>query len=225
MSRNLRQKNTPLPAQKMSGGGGKHIEESSDDDYGGVDQISDSDEDEPDVEVAEERAIIDSEEDDTQDTPRPYLDESAWDAFSFDDQQDILGQDIAFFEEHLAALAGVSAGDVFQTASEDEVELAGGLTTRRVRFNLSDTETGDEEDDGFFPDIFLPKDELDSSFRREIDQDDGDNGLLSDGSWEFQDADAAEVIEEGEEEDEDADTDSDSESESNSTGSSGYESG
>ncbi|KAE8441766.1 hypothetical protein EG329_004324 [Mollisiaceae sp. DMI_Dod_QoI] len=217
MSRNFRQKIIPPPAQKVSSRRKQNIEESSDDDYGGVDQISDSEEDEPDVEVAEEQAIIESEDD--QDTPRPFLDEGQWDGFVFDGQAEILGQDVDFFEEHLAALAGASDGDIFQTASEDEV-----VNTRRVRFNLSDSETADE-DDGFFPDIFLPKDELDSSFRREIDQDDGD-GMLSDGSWEanesfeLPEAEIARAIEENE----DSSNEEGNSGDESGTGSSGYDS-
>ncbi|KUJ07664.1 uncharacterized protein LY89DRAFT_601204 [Mollisia scopiformis] len=205
MSRNFRQKSASSPAQKVSSRGKQNIEESSDDDYGGVDQISDSEEDEPDVEVVEEQAIIESEDD--QSTPRPFQDEDEqqWEGFEFHGQEEIMGQDTAFFEEQLLALANASNSDLFHNASEDEA-----ISTRRVRFNLSDDDTGEDEDDGFFPDIFLPKDELDASFRREVDRDKGEE-MMSDGSWEFHDHELAEeeiakAIEENEDEE---DTDSD----------------
>lgn len=219
MSRNLRQKNTGTPAKRVSNARKHNFAESSDDDYGGVDQISDSEEDEPDVEVAEEQAIIESEDD--QSTPRPFAeDEEPWEGFAMEEDE-ILDQNVAFFDEHLAALALAAEGDVFLTgASGDEH-----TSTRRVHFNISDSETNDDEEDSFFPDIFLPKDELDSSFRREIDRDDGD-GLMSDGSWEYhdhelQEDEIARAIEENEDEDDEDDNDgSDADSDS-----SGYDSG
>jgi hypothetical protein len=166
MSRNLRHKVTPPPAQKMLRGSRQIQESSDDDDYGGVDQISDSEEDEPDVEVAEERAIIES-EDDLQDTPRPIIDDGqVWEGFEFDAQNEILGQNVPFFD------------DQFVPTGEE-------APARKVRFqNVSDSETADDEDDGYFPDIFLPKSELDDAFRREIDKDDDEH---SNGSyWDFQ---------------------------------------
>jgi hypothetical protein len=211
MSRNLRQKNATSPAQKVSNARKHNIEDSSDDDYGGVDQISDSEEDEPDVEVAEEQAIIESEDD--QGTPRPFVeDEEPWEGFTMEDEE-TLDQNVAFFDEHLAALALAADGDAFLENT----------STRRVHFNISDSDTNDDEEDSFFPDIFLPKDELDSSFRREIDRDDGD-GLMSDGSWEYHDhelpeEEIARAIEENED-DEDEDDGSDANSDS-----SGYDSG
>lgn len=216
MSRNLRQKNATPQAQKVSKHRKQNIKDSSDDDYGGVDQISDSDEDEPDVEVAEEQPIFESEDD--QGTPRPFVeDEEPWEGFTLEEEEGILDQNVAFFDEHLAALALAADGDVFLAhASEDE-----STSTRRVHFNISDSDTNEDEDDSFFPDIFLPVDELNASFRRVIDRDDGD-GLMSDGSWEYQDhelpeEEIARAIEENEDEEADSsDADSDS---------SGYDSG
>lgn len=216
MSRNLRQKNTSLPAQKTSKARRRSFEDSTDDDYGGVDQISDSEEDEPDVEVAEEQAIIDSEDD--QGTPRPFVeDEEPWEGFGMEEDE-ILDQNVAFFDEHLAALALAADGDVFLAAASGDENTS----TRRVHFNISDSDSNDDEEDSFFPDIFLPKDELDSSFRREIDRDDGD-GLMSDGSWEYHDhelpeEEIARAIEENEDDEDDDGSDADSDS-------SGYDSG
>lgn len=215
MSRNFRPKNTPSPARKVSARGKQNISDSSDDDYGGVDQISDSEDDEPDVRAAEEQAIIESEDD--QATPRPFYDDK-WDGFEFNDHEEILSQPLAYFADHLAMLTGVSQhDDVFQSASEDE------RGTRHVRFNLSDSETA-EEDDSFFPDIFLPQDEMDPGFRRTIDQEDGD-GMLSDGSWEAYDAEELpeDEVEKAIAENEDT-SNEDSDSGETDDGSSGYDS-
>lgn len=189
--------------------------DSSDDDYGGVDQISDSEDDEPDVRAAEEQAIIESEDD--QATPRPLYDDQ-YEGFLFDNQPEILQQPMSFFMDHLAALAAAQlANNGSQSASEEE------RGTRHVRFDLSESETA-EEDDSFFPDIFLPQDEMDPSFRRTIDQEDGD-GMLSDGSWERYDAYELpeDLVEKAIAENEDT-SNEDSDSDESEDGSSGYDS-
>jgi hypothetical protein len=74
MSRNLQRKSTATPARKTVQKSSIPTDDSSDDDgYEGVDQISDSEEDEPDVEAAEEDVIRAFEKERL--TPRPESDD------------------------------------------------------------------------------------------------------------------------------------------------------
>lgn len=195
---------------------------SDDSDYSGVDLISDSEEDEPDVEVAEEQAIIESEEEDEDDdaTPQPEGDDdkSSWGGFDmFDDNPGI------FFDEQMVRptvpdIFTGATGWIAEAASDDESQPE---TARRVRFDLSDSDTGvSDAEDNIFPDIFLDQGSLDPGFRRTIENDrdnDNDDPPSDDGSyWDFR-GDEAETVEE------DLDADCDDKSES-SYGSSGYES-
>ena len=230
MSRNLRHRESPPPAQKTVRRNSTTSDGSSDDDYGGVDLISDSDEDEPDVEVAEEQAIIESAEDDDDDVlqsdPRPSIedDQNSWDGIDMDSQE-VLGEDVPFFDEQMARMnapdhdtvATVWNATNSQSDDEDEAE-ASPETSRRVRFDLSESSAGSDDDDDLFPDIFLDQSSLDPAFRRIIESgDDNDDAGASseEGSyWDFQGSDPGAGPEQ-----------SDAEASDSSTGSSGYESG
>lgn len=214
MSRNVRHRSDITPSKKTVRSSARNTDNSSDDDdYAGVDLISDSEEDEPDVEVAEEQAIIASLEDSNDDaTPRPSIED---DDVNFDEleQPDVLG-DVPFFDEQIARMNtpdhDTEATAWISTKGHSQVE-----NTRRVRFDLSDTSTvQSDDDDNIFPDIFLDQNSLDPAFRRIIEDDNEDEpGPPSDeGSyWDFQGSEAGDVAEGSDDDD--------------STGSSGYESG
>ncbi|RFU33535.1 hypothetical protein B7463_g2837, partial [Scytalidium lignicola] len=240
MSRNLRQKSGALPTKKPVRRGSASTtslsSDEDDDDYAGVDLITDSDEDEPDVEVAEEQAIIESAEEDNADdnkhaddsassTPRPVADDdqSSWDGFDITSQEDVLGDNVDFFNEHIARMnapdhdTDTAAWNTTSGMSDDEDTPS---APRRVRFDLSDSSTGlsDNEDD-VFPDIFMDQSKLDPTFRKAIEAEDDNNedeagGSSDEGSyWDFQ---GSEIDVPAEESDKGNESDS-------STGSSGYE--
>lgn len=181
----------------------------SDDDYAGVDLISDSEEDEPDVEVAEEQAIIESEEDDNDNAvlqPDNDDDQSSWAGFDLDDEPTFRGGDPLFNEQ----ISRTSTPNMYAEATAWEA-----TTGRRVRFDLSDSDSSDTEVNAF-PDIFLDQNSLDPQFRRTIENDynnDNDDPPSDEGSyWDFRgdEVDVTETV--GDDDSED------------STGSSGYES-
>jgi len=155
--------------------GSQHtIYDSSDDNYDGVNDISDSEEDEADVTMVEERAILESEQDDDEaETPRPTQEdeESSWEGFD-GESQSVLGDDVPFFDDHMARtqepdLDTATWAAASSLASDDE-------RVRKVRFDLSDSDDEEEDDNNFgFPDIFVPQSELATSFRRQIEQDQG----------------------------------------------------
>jgi hypothetical protein len=167
---------------------------SDDDDYDGVDAISDSEDgEEPDVEEAEEQAIIASEDEDVQ-TPRPSVDDdqSSWDGF--DTQEEILGENTQFFEDHIAR-GHAPDHDTEATVwnhglSEDDMGV-----TRRVHFDIpvgydgADESSDTEDDEEIWPDLFVPQSSLDSSFRKAIESNEDEFlGGSSDGEgsyWDF----------------------------------------
>ncbi|RDW70374.1 hypothetical protein BP5796_08771 [Coleophoma crateriformis] len=197
MSRNLRHKQPATPGRKTVRRSSRTTD-TSDDDYAGVDLISDSEEEEPDVEVAEEQAIIDSEEDDDAPTPRPSVDEQSWEGFDTTSQDDVLGGDGAFFDDHMARMnkpdidTQITAWNATngQTDDEDTPEA------RRVRFDLGSdsSDSLSDNDDSIFPDIFLDQNSLDPAFRKIIengDEADDDPASSNDGSyWDFRGSDA-----------------------------------
>lgn len=182
---------------------------SSDDDYAGVDLISDAEEDEPDVEVAEEQAIIESEEDDNDDVLQPDNDDdqSSWAGFDLEDEPTFGGGNPLFDER----ISRTSTPNMYAEATAWEA-----TSSRRVRFDLSDSDSSDTEVN-IFPDIFLDQNSLDPQFRQTIENDynnDNDDPPSDEGSyWDFR-GDEVDVTE-------NANADEDSEG---STGSSGYES-
>jgi hypothetical protein len=220
MSRNLRQKSIATPTKTTARRSSKTTNDSSDDDYAGVDGISDSEDEETDVEAVEEMAIIESanEDDDLQATPRPSIDDdqSSWDGFPLESEEGVLGQNTPFFDEHMARMHPTHDGE---SSHNSDVDVS---PTRRVRFaSLEDSDTAQSDsEDSLYPDIFVDQNSLDPSFRRMIENgDDNDDGQASseDGSyWDFRDSPEIANVPEGSDEGEESDS---------STGSSGYESG
>ena len=224
MSKNLRYKPNGDMKTKKKPKRSKPSVTSDDSDYDAVDLVTDSEEDEPDVEVAEEQAIIASEEEDDFELPQPDADgHEPWNGFEFDESPD------AYFEEQIApadvpdVFTGAT-GWIAEACSEDESPPE---TARRVRFDLSDSDSApsdaeDNDNDSIFPDIFLDQGSLDPGFRRTIENDhnkDNDDPASDDGSyWDFDGENEVEVV------DEDHDLAADSESDSSNESSSGYES-
>lgn len=97
---------------------GKTMHDSDDDVYNRVDLISDSEEDEPNVEQLEERNIIESEEADDLNTTA-YLDTSdGWEAFELEDG--LFLEDVPFFDEQYGCTDSnilESEMELFQPAS------------------------------------------------------------------------------------------------------------
>lgn len=192
MSRNLRHHRAKgtVPA-KHSARRPSTTENSSDDDYAGVDLISDSEDDEPDVEVAEEQAIIqsaeesDADDDDAHNASRPHEDDDASSWNGFDDTIDDGG---AFFEDHIAR--GYAPDTVNDVATFDALhgECSDDEPTRRVRFDVVEESESEDEDD-MFPDIFLAQNDLDPNFRKAIESNEGNDdhiGSSDDGSyWDY----------------------------------------
>jgi hypothetical protein len=140
-------------------------DESSDDDgYDGVDQISDSeDDDEPDVEAAEEDVMKRAFQDEAL-TPRPESDD--------DSVVDLPSP--SFFNEHVEAIEPNYSSSSSSTA---------GSPDRRVHFDLSedDSESGDDKE---YPDItFFDLDSLAPHFRQLIDEDDKEANSDNEGWW------------------------------------------
>jgi hypothetical protein len=235
MSRNLRHKSQVTPTKKTK----KTVRRNStvtettsdDDDYAGVDAISDSEDgEEPDVEEVEEQAIIESEDDDVQ-TPRPSIDDdqSSWDGI--DTQEEILGENTQFFEDHIARGRApdhdTEANMWSHGLSEDDIG-----TTRRVHFDIpgygaADESSDTEDEEDLWPDLFVPQSSLDASFRKAIESNEDEVfGGSSDGEgsyWDFHGEESAHGIQ-GIQAPADDDDDDDGNSSESSAGSSGYES-
>ncbi|KAH0543467.1 hypothetical protein FGG08_002232 [Glutinoglossum americanum] len=184
---------------------------SDDESYKGVDLISDSEEGEPDVEKAEARVIIDSEEE-TDCLSRTGLSinrsgtalsgrVSDWGDFDVDDG--LLLDDIPLFNQqythldHSLSLDAPTCNGVYSSVSVSERSSG----SRHVRFeddapvtDSTGSNTSDEDDEAF-PDLFLDQDRLDPAFLRMIENDhDGDDnfgfGGSEDGSyWDFRGSD------------------------------------
>ncbi|KAH0565304.1 hypothetical protein GP486_001304 [Trichoglossum hirsutum] len=195
----------PMQDKKIEAAG------SSDDEYyKGVDLISDSEEDEPCVEEAEARVIIDSEEE-AECHSRIGLSinrsgtalsgrVSDWGDFDVDDG--LLLDDIPLFNQQYAHLDHILGHDV---STCNRARSPGNIperpsASRHVRFE-DDTPTTDstssstsDDDDEVFPDLFLDQDRLDPLFRRMIENDNEmDEGFgfgSEDGSyWDFRGSD------------------------------------
>jgi hypothetical protein len=204
MSRNLRHKSTETPSKKSVRRSSRTTDNnSSDDDYAGVDLISDSEDEEPDVEEAEEQAIIESAEEDNDDavqsSPRPSIDDdqSSWDGFDVNSPEEVLGENVPFFEDQMARM-NVPDHDTEATAWNATNGLADGeqspTTKRRVHWaDGTESSSSPSDEDTLFPDIFIGQHKLDSTFRKIIENgdDDDDQGASSDeGSyWDFRGSD------------------------------------
>jgi hypothetical protein len=214
MSRNVRNHTKAIPAKVSARRASTQTNNSSDDDYAGVDLISDTEEDEPDVEVAEEQAIIESADDnDDLNTPRPSM-EDTWEGFS---PESVEGEN-SFFQENIARGRSPNMEAARLTSFEEVLE-------KHVRFASTPTLSDHDEDiNGFWPDanLFMDQSSLAPQFRQAIENDDDEVYASEDGGyWDFQATEASPAAfgENLDEEDEDDDDDE------SSTEGSGYESG
>ncbi|KAG9749877.1 hypothetical protein KCU73_g6719, partial [Aureobasidium melanogenum] len=202
----------------------------SDDDYDGVDMISNSDDEEKSMRKAEEKLMAQDEDDDDESNAAlarrlslSSQNSNQADLAYLEFNDDYLLGDDPFSQPWLDADEIMAAPDFFRegsplTRTESEQTVP---PQRRVRFeeraDMSD-ETDSDNDSDFFPDLFIQQDHLDPRFRRLIEKDD-DHELYQDDSsnagseWDFE-ADEMRMLL-MEEEDEDSDS---------SAGSSGYES-
>jgi hypothetical protein len=160
-------------------------QDDSDDNYDGVDMISESDEDR--LEREEEEMIIQSEEEyeSENNTIRSGKESSdGWDGFP---DNGVTVEENTFFTEHFGRTDPYSSNALYSPATTNEEESPKPAPARRVRFadDLNYTTssgvstTSDTTEQDFFPDLFLQQDELDPHFRRIIEQDSND----SEGSY------------------------------------------
>ncbi|KAK2629109.1 hypothetical protein QTJ16_002212 [Diplocarpon rosae] len=207
MSRNMQQRSPTPPARKVSRSSPQTAQGSdSDDDYGGVDEISGSEDDEPNVEVAEERAIISSEGENDPVVPWPTSDEYApWEGFDWQ-PGDLAPLDGSFFEQEMQKSSSV------EESLDETTDL--GKHVHWQEPQDSDSETISSEDGTeWYGDLFMDKNELDPGFLRQIERDDvneqfSDDGL-SYGEAETDDDDDAEAFGESNEESDSTGYDSD----------------
>lgn len=195
-------------------------ENSDEDDYDAVDLISNSEEEEPEVEELEEKMIIDSEEENEaiMHSPElsmgpPSISSGGWEGFDLDDG--VFLSDVPFFDEQIsrddpnlfnevAIYNAATSLDGFDSQSI-EPEATTTATPRRVRFeeevrrysDSTSTDGSDDEENGF-PDLFMQQDSLDPGFRLMIenDNDEDDGHSLTDGEnsyWDLKDQEELEL--------------------------------
>ncbi|KAI1101350.1 hypothetical protein F4804DRAFT_12908 [Jackrogersella minutella] len=193
MSRNVRQQKPPVTpvkvAKRRGSDASSSLDLSDESGYSGVEDISDSDDDEEDVNAAEEEHILSDELQQTirsSPSPRPHGDEDEQD----DEEDDDDGNDDDDDDENEDDYEGDDDDEVDENASwdgisseadaDEDIIVDQGYTSteRRVRFDIPEdssdgdsTETDEDIDHGFFPDLFVDKSILDPSFRREIEHD------------------------------------------------------
>ena len=203
--------------------------QSDDEVYNAVDLISDSDEEEPDLEQMEEKMIIDSEEEHVgglvprvHPTSPPSTSTEDWQGFDLVD--DTFFSDVPFFDEEIRRTDLI---DLYHDATPiHSRDSPSPQTIRRVRFaddvshsSTSRTASLASVDNDIFPDLFMHQDSLDPSFRRLIENDfDEEAQSLTDGEgsyWDLEDNEDFELEKHGLKDD----------STSNGGSSSGYESG
>ncbi|XXG98603.1 Exoglucanase 1 [Hypoxylon texense] len=189
MSRNVRQQRPPTTPVKVSRRRGSDASSSLDlsdeGGYSGVDDISDSEDDEEDINAAEEEHILSDELQTVRSSssPRPHhvnveeseeADEEQDDEDDEEEEEDYEGDNDDADDN--ASWDGISS----EADADDDLTIDQGYTSteRRVRFDIPDdssdgdsTETDDDVGHGFFPDLFVDKSILDPSFRREIEHD------------------------------------------------------
>lgn len=205
MSRNVRKKQQSKPlkvAKRRGSDSSSSLDLSDDGGYSAVEDITDSDEDEEDVDAVEEEHIRTNalrnvilrssprpepvEEDEEGDDENEDDDGDDDDEDDDDDAEDSTSWDGIPSDTEEVHPVGHGLEDPFVPGPEDSV------VERRVRFDVPEssdgdsTETDDDIDHGFFPDIFVDQNSLDPNFRREIeyDPDDDDNSSNS-GFWDF----------------------------------------
>ena len=171
---------------------GDALTSDDDDDYDGVDLISESDDDK-DMEKEEEKLIIQSEEE------NDYLDRGtnpqngepeSWE--DFPDAGIPSVEENTFFSEHFSRTDPYSSSALYPPGSDVQGYSSPAVVptvTRRVRFvdevegNNSSNSSGSDDDNDVFPDLFLQQDKLDASFRKMLEQD----GASSDGEGSYWD--------------------------------------
>ncbi|KAI0380656.1 hypothetical protein F5Y04DRAFT_257149 [Hypomontagnella monticulosa] len=182
MARNVRQQRpptTPVKAgRRRTSDASSSLDLSDEDGYSELDDFSDSEDDEEDVNAAEEEHILSDELQYTvrsSRSPRPLAKEVEQDDEDEDDGEDHYEGDEDDEDEN-ASWDGISS----EADVDDDVTIDQGYTSteRRVRFDIPEdssdddsTETDDDVDHSFFPDLFVDKSILDPSFRREIEYD------------------------------------------------------
>ncbi|KAI0009698.1 hypothetical protein F4779DRAFT_357562 [Xylariaceae sp. FL0662B] len=182
MSRNVRQTSpvTPVKVAKRRGSDSSSSLDLSDEEgYSGVEDISDSeDDDEEDVNAAEEEHILTRElRHVVRSSPSPRPDDEDEQGDDEEDDEDTYESDDDDVDESGSWDGIVSDPDGANPRDDRTTETEDTNIERRVRFDIPDesdgdsTETDDDLDQGFFPDIFVDKSTLDPSFRREIEHD------------------------------------------------------
>lgn len=180
---------------------------SNDDGYSGVEDVSDSDADDADHVFAAEQEHIANQHSSPRPTPDFDMDMNDEDADDADDDDSDDDSSTPSRESHRKS----SSGAVFVDDNSSDAESWNGFTdeqdqsqppldppmdddddvppaARHVHFAelpVSDSDTDDDGDnhDGFFPDIFVPEDALDSRFRQEIGLDNDDYSSDSQTYW------------------------------------------
>ncbi|KAK6958425.1 hypothetical protein Daesc_001225 [Daldinia eschscholtzii] len=185
MSRNVRQQRPPTTPVKVSrrraSDASSSLDLSDESGYSGVEDISDSDDDDEEgINAAEEEHILSHElhkPNRSSRSPRPLDDE---DEQEEDDDDEGEGGDEYEGDDDDADDNASWDGISSEAEADDDVTIDQGYTSteRRVRFDIPEdssdddsTETDDDIDHGFFPDLFVDKSILDPSFRREIEHD------------------------------------------------------
>ncbi|KAI0110243.1 hypothetical protein F4814DRAFT_451221 [Daldinia grandis] len=186
MSRNVRQQRPPTTPVKVSrrraSDASSSLDLSDEGGYSGVEDISDSDDDDEDgIHAVEEEHILSHELHKpirSSRSPRPLDDEDGQD--EQDDEGDGEGGDEYEGDDDDADDNASWDGISSEADADDDLTIDQGYTSteRRVRFDIPEdssdddsTETDDDVDHGFFPDLFVDKSILDPSFRREIEHD------------------------------------------------------
>jgi hypothetical protein len=193
MSRNVvrqRQPSTPVKVKKRTASDtSSSLDLSDEEGYSGVEEISDSDEDEEDVDAVEEEYIRTDEwrHNVANSPPRPVDENDLGDDEEEDGDDDDAAESWDGFDS--------DSDEVLPTSQAAEETSVSGpedmVTQRRVRFDVPEssdgdsTETDDDHDHGFFPDIFVDQSTLDPAFRREIEHDPDDDNSSNSGFWDF----------------------------------------
>ncbi|KAI0834339.1 hypothetical protein F5Y06DRAFT_278990 [Hypoxylon sp. FL0890] len=208
MSRNVRQQRPPTApvkvAKRRGSDASSSLDLSDEGGYSGVDDISDSeDDDEEDVNAAEEEHILSDELQHiirSSASPRPHVDEDEEDDEGDDNDEDDYEGDNDDADDN-ASWDGISS----EADADDDLTIDQGYTSteRRVRFDIPEdssdgdsTETDEDVDHDFFPDLFVDKSILDPSFRREIEHDpDPYDSSNSEAFWDHYDIGATTFLE------------------------------
>ncbi|KAL2758812.1 hypothetical protein ACRALDRAFT_1080485 [Sodiomyces alcalophilus JCM 7366] len=211
MSRIIRLKHPALARKaaqrRRNSSSSSSLDLSDDGGYSGVEDISDSeDNDEEDVDAAEEEHIITRQvHNGRQSSPRSHLDQAnagnddGEDADADDDDEDDDDDDEEEDEDEDGTVKVIDDGaswdgivsEVDEMASSDNHATPHHIAhERHVRFvdvPSSDSDSTDTDDDhaDFFPDLFVDQSSLDPSFRREIERDDDASSTTSGSCWDF----------------------------------------